>query len=274
MVEFEYMWTNYLRMRFYLGAYEICRLLIYVSSTQTQSCMKNITFLFLLLIIGGAGCKKDTPQPQFPEAGQTTDTLLTYLALGDSYTIGQSVQPAERYPVQLAKALEEKGIAVAAPAIIATTGWTTADLKRGIASAGIAGKQYDLVSLLIGVNNQYQGLSKQVYKREFTELLLMSINFAGGIKENVFVLSIPDYGYTPFGKSRKASISAEIDEFNSINKHITDSVGVSYYNITPISRNGLADPALVASDGLHPSGKMYAQWVDLIIEEVVEKVKE
>ncbi|AHM60070.1 lysophospholipase [Flammeovirgaceae bacterium 311] len=221
----------------------------------------------------GAGCKKDAPQPAAPAAPEPDQAnIATYLALGDSYTIGHGVQPAERYPVQLAKALREKGVAIEDPTIIATTGWTTADLKNGIAATGIAGNTYDLVSLLIGVNNQYQGRSPQEYRREFTELLLQSINYAGGNKENVFVLSIPDWGYTPFGRSRQTSISAEIDEFNIINKQITDSVGVSYYNITPISRNGLSDPSLVASDGLHPSGKMYSQWVDLILKSVQKKL--
>ena len=237
--------------------------------------MKNLSLLFLCLLLMAVACKKDAPQPTAPvaddEPAQTNG--VNYLALGDSYTIGHDVQPAERYPVQLAKALEEKGIAVAEPKIVATTGWTTGELKSGIANANIAGKKYDLVSLLIGVNNQYRGKSLQEYKREFTELLLMSINFAGGKKENVFVLSIPDYGYTPFGRSRQASISAEIDKFNAVNKQVTDSLGVSYYDITPISRNGLSDPELVASDGLHPSGKMYKQWVDLILADVVDKVK-
>lgn len=237
--------------------------------------MKNLLLLFLLLLFMGAGCKKDAAQPAAPTAPEPDKpSIATYLALGDSYTIGHGVQPVERYPVQLAKALREKGTAVEDPLIIATTGWTTADLKNGIAAAGIAGNTYDLVSLLIGVNNQYQGRSQQEYRREFTDLLLQSIKFAGGNKQNVFVLSIPDWGYTPFGRGRQTTISAEIDEFNSINKQITDSVGVSYYNITPFSRNGLSDPSLVASDGLHPSGKMYSQWVDLILEDVQKKIEE
>ena len=234
--------------------------------------MKKIPLLFLCLWMVMMSCKKEAPGPAAsPEAG--AENKLSYLALGDSYTIGEGVAPADRYPVQLKRELEKAGLEVADPTIIARTGWTTGDLKRAIASANIQGKEYDLVSLLIGVNNQFQGRSIQEYKREFTELLLMSIDLAGDNKENVFVLSIPDWGYTPFGKSRQPAVSAAIDNFNAVNKQVTDSLGVAYFNITPISRKGLQDPSLVASDGLHPSAKMYGQWVDLIADDVLQLIK-
>ena len=113
-------------------------------------------------------------------------------------------------------------------------------------------------------------MSLEEYKKEFRDLLLQSIAFANGDKEKVFVVSIPDYGYTPFGRNRQQEISAEIDAFNAAKRKITESMGVKYFNITPISRNGLSDPELVAGDDLHPSGKMYQQWVDLMKEEVLE----
>lgn len=193
---------------------------------------------------------------------------LSYLALGDSYTIGESVKESERWPVQLAKALTNKGIKVSPPQIIATTGWRTDNLKEAIINADLK-NNYDLVSLLIGVNNQYQGKPASQYAIEFEALLKMTIQFAKGKESNVFVVSIPDYGYTPFGISKKETISKQIDEFNAINQRIAEHYKVAYYNITDISRNGLTDPSLVAEDGLHPSGKMYTQWVDRMLEKFI-----
>lgn len=198
---------------------------------------------------------------------QTAKEPLKYLALGDSYTIGESVAEADRWPVQLAKALAQKGIPVAPPQIIATTGWRTDNLKNGIAIAQLKGT-YDLVSLLIGVNNQYQGKPADQYAIEYEDLLTTAIQLAGGKKENVFVVSIPDYGYTPFGKPKQPKISKELDEFNEINRRITDSYGITYVNITDISRHGWDDPELVAADGLHPSGKQYTLWVERIMKGV------
>ena len=181
-----------------------------------------------------------------------------FLALGDSYTIGESVAEAERWPNQLAAKLK-----LAAPHIIATTGWRTDNLKDAIEAANLK-PEYDLVSLLIGVNNQYQGKSIEIYEREFEELLQTSIKLAKGKKKNVFVVSIPDYGYTPFGKAKQEKISEELDQYNAINKPMAAKYGVKYFNITEISRKGLEDAELIAGDGLHPSGKMYAQWVEVI----------
>lgn len=188
---------------------------------------------------------------------------LKYLALGDSYTIGESVTEAERWPNQLADTLRKKNRDYGKPTIIATTGWRTDNLKNAMTIAQLK-NDYDMVSLLIGVNNQYQGKSSKEYEAEFEALLTWAIQLAKGKKENVFVVSIPDYGYTPFGKPKQATISAAIDLFNEINARITYKLGVKYFNITEISRDGLNDPALVAGDGLHPSGKMYSYWVELI----------
>lgn len=188
-----------------------------------------------------------------------------YLALGDSYTIGESVAENERWPVQLAEALRKKGRAVEGPRIIATTGWRTDNLKNAINIAQLK-DEYGLVSLLIGVNNQYQGKPIEQFTSEFEDLLKTAIKLAGGKKENVFVVSIPDYGYTPFGKPKQEKISKELDEYNKISRTITEKYGVKYFYITDISRKGLEDAALVAADGLHPSGKMYTQWVELILK--------
>jgi len=193
---------------------------------------------------------------------------VRYLALGDSYTIGQSVEPSGRWPQQLYDSLASRGYQIEALKIIAQTGWRTDNLMQAIENAAIT-TDYNLVSLLIGVNNQFQGGSIDTYKTEFEELLLTAIELAGGNKSSVFVLSIPDYSYTPFGEKRNAStISEEIEEFNLVNKNITDYYGISYYNITPISQLGLSNPELVAGDGLHPSEKMYSEWVNLILNNI------
>ena len=188
---------------------------------------------------------------------------IKYLALGDSYTIGESVTESERWPNQLVDSLAKKGIQLGKPTIIATTGWRTDDLRNAMTKTYLK-NEYELVSLLIGVNNQYQGKSSSIYASEFEELLKWAVRLAGGKKHRVFVVSIPDYGFTPFGKPKQEVISKAIDEFNEINAQIAYKYGIRYFNITDISRDGLSDPTLVAADGLHPSGKMYAYWVELI----------
>lgn len=198
----------------------------------------------------------------------STSKPIKFLALGDSYTIGESVDENLNWPNQLSEALVKRGFQIERPKIIATTGWRTDNLKEAIKTARRK-EEYSLVSLLIGVNNQYQGKSIEQYGPEFKELLLTAIKLAKGKKENVFVVSIPDYGYTPFGKPKQAEISKAIDQFNEINKSITDKMGVKYVSITEISRLGLDQPDLVAEDGLHPSGKMYSMWVERILQTLV-----
>lgn len=195
------------------------------------------------------------------------NSVIRFLALGDSYTIGESVAEDQRWPVQLAQALAKKGYRVAPPVIIATTGWRTDQLKEAV-TAKSPMSDYDLVSLLIGVNNQYQGRSISQYRKEFRDLLDMAVAHAGGNPSRVIVLSIPDYGYTPFGREKQAGISEAIDGFNAVNKTITERKGVTYIDITDISRRGLTDPELVADDGLHPSEKMYGLWVDRVMSSI------
>src|SRR6185436_2699165 len=188
---------------------------------------------------------------------------MHFLALGDSYTIGESVAASERWPVQLARLLREQQIAMDDPTIIARTGWTTAELAAGIDRAKAQGV-YDLVSLLIGVNNQYRGRSEEEYRREFVSLLQSAIGFADQRPGRVIVLSIPDWGVTPFAGGRdRAAIGAAIDRFNAINREETERAGAQYVDVTPVSREAVSDLALIARDGLHPSGKMYAEWARL-----------
>lgn len=190
---------------------------------------------------------------------------LRYLALGDSYTIGESVAVDERWPVQLVAAMRAQGLAIADPEIIAKTGWTTAELAEGIAQAQPQGP-YDLVSLLIGVNNQYRGLSQDAYRDEFVGLLETAVTLANNNPNRVFAVSIPDWGVTPFGQRRDfQGVSAAIDAFNAINRAETESRGIVYIDITPNSRQAINERTLIADDGLHPSGEMYRQWVELIL---------
>jgi lysophospholipase L1-like esterase len=191
-----------------------------------------------------------------------------YLALGDSYTIGESVDENQRFPVQLSARLRSDNIDLADPLIIAKTGWTTDELMSSINEKNLTGT-YDFVTLLIGVNNQYRGRSIENYREEFKTLLNKAISFAGGDVKKVLVISIPDWGVTPFAKDREADkIAKEIDEFNNINKTESISAGVNYSDITTISRKAKDDATLVAPDGLHPSGKMYTQWVDKFYSDV------
>jgi lysophospholipase L1-like esterase len=195
---------------------------------------------------------------------QLTNQPATYLALGDSYTIGEAVEAPERFPVQAASLLRAEGINISDPDIIAVTGWTTGNLLNAI-KENPPKENYSIVSLLIGVNNQYQGKPLDEYKAEFTTLVEAAIKYAGNNKDHVFVVSIPDWGVTPFAKERDTNkIAEEIDIYNQINKTISQDKGVNYLDITSISREGKADSSLQASDGLHPSGKQYALWARLL----------
>ena len=224
----------------------------------------RLTFLILLSISICARCQSGNSQTD------TTQVQYNYLALGDSYTIGESVEENERYPNQLAKALSDAYSSTFKAEIIAQTGWTTADLKNAIREAKLGNRKFDLVTLLIGVNNEFQQRSEEEYTCEFNQLLTKAIGFADGNANRVVVISIPDYGYTPFGSGRQASISSRIDRFNNINKEIAETMNVKYVSITEISRQGLVNPDLVAADGLHPSGMMYKKWVDLLLAELEE----
>jgi len=215
------------------------------------------------MLSGMNACTKDQNPDNTPIAG-SNDTIRYFLALGDSYTIGQSVSADQRFPNQTKGLLSSQNINMAQPDIIATTGWTTGNLISAL-NSNPPSRVYDVVSLLIGVNNQYQGRSQAEYRAEFELLLTKSISYAGGRANRVFVLSIPDYSVTPFAQNLDVMrIAREIDEFNAINKQIARQYGVTYIDITPISREGKTDPTLHATDGLHPSGKQYMRWSALL----------
>ncbi len=190
---------------------------------------------------------------------------MRFLALGDSYTIGESVDPGERWTVQLARLLREQGFDLEEVDIIATTGWTTDELAEGIKRAGPQGT-YELVSLLIGVNNQYRGRPLEEYREQFRGLLDQAMTFAGHEPGRVLVLSIPDWGVTPYAEGRdRAQIAREIDAFNAVNRDEALWAGARYVDVTSVSRMAAADAALIADDGLHPSGLMYREWAELAL---------
>jgi lysophospholipase L1-like esterase len=197
---------------------------------------------------------------------------FTYLALGDSYTIGESVPIYESFPYQTVQLLRHAGQNFHAAEIVAKTGWTTDELFNNITHTKLQ-SPYDFVSLLIGVNNQYRGRQADEYKTQFTELLQQAIAFAGNKPSHVIVLSIPDWGATPFAAGRDTSkIAAEIDAYNAANKSIAEKYKVHYIDITPGTREAATDDTLLATDKLHPSGKEYARWAKRLAEVVVSKL--
>jgi lysophospholipase L1-like esterase len=234
----------------------------------------HLALVFFTII---SGCsKKQSIRPVMPDVikGDTTMTnSRSYLALGDSYTIGEAVPLTQSFPYQLIDLLASSKIPTAHPTIIATTGWTTDNLINAIAHSGVTDKKYDIVTLLIGVNDQFQGLSQGNYRTKFVQVLHTAIDFANGDTSRVFVLSIPDYGVTPFAGGRDGVIGPLIDQFNTINKAESQKAGVNYLDITDISRNAANDGSLIAADGLHPSAKMYAQWVQRLESLVAARLK-
>lgn len=241
----------------------------------------KLIVLILNLSFGLAACEKDViviadpaPQGAIPDTS-TTASPVRYLALGDSYTIGEAVPESQRFPLQLAYQLRQDSFVLEEVRIIARTGWTTDELSAGILQADLPDTSFNLVSLLIGVNNQYRGRSLENYQEEFTTLVFRAIELAGDRPERVIVLSIPDYGVTPFVSSEEQArrIAAEIDAFNDAAAQICLAQQVRFLNITPISRLAADDHTLIASDGLHPSGKMYTLWVNEMLPIVKNMLK-
>lgn len=201
------------------------------------------------------------------------EKVLTYLALGDSYSIGESVLLYQSFPYQVVHLLRKKGLNFSAPEIIARTGWTTDELSAGIAACRFL-PQYNYITLLIGVNNQYRGRTVEEYKVEFETLLKQALQLAEGKKERVIILSIPDYSVTPFAASMdKEKIAKEIDLFNSVSKAVSIQYKVHYIDITPESRDVSEDPSFVAEDKLHPSAKAYKKWAEKVAEIIYGQLK-
>lgn len=224
-----------------------------------------IVLLIIPLLVSFTACSKNNNTNNSPAAMNTTnDTGKRYLALGDSYTIGQSVAENERFPAQTVALLRAQNITIKDPQYIAVTGWTTANLMAAINSQNPQGP-FDAVTLLIGVNDQYQGVDTATYKTRFTPLLNKAVQLAGGKAMHVFVLSIPDYSVTAFvPQADKARVRREVDIFNAINKQVTLQNNIAYIDITPSTLQGETNPSLIASDGLHPSGLEYKKWAEML----------
>ncbi|RXG18253.1 lysophospholipase L1-like esterase [Leeuwenhoekiella aestuarii] len=241
--------------------------------------MKNYTLYILnavtILILLGCGVTEETTSTieELPIAEENSD--YSYLALGDSYTIGESVCNTCRFPIQLENALEQLTNKSVHTDIIATTGWRTDNLIKAIEDQN-PDKTYDFVTLLIGVNNQFQRTPFSVYESEFPQLLTTAITLAQGKKERVIIVSIPDYAFTPYGQttSNPQQISDELDKYNAHAKEVAEKRGVKFLNITDITRRGIAEPNLVASDGLHPSEDAYAEFVDRLLPIVNTIIKD
>jgi acyl-CoA thioesterase-1 len=219
----------------------------------------------------GVMCCSSTPEVQPMIEEEAVSTAKSYLALGDSYTIGTSVSFSENFPNQLSDSILTKTGDSLLVKIIAQNGWRTDDLQEGIERADLEEK-YDLISLLIGVNNQYQRMPIADFERDFRSLLDSAIMYSGGEKDHIFVVSIPNYGYTPFGASKKEEITAELTLFNVWSKAICEEYGIDYYTITDISLEAETNAAFRAKDDLHPSRAQYAAWVSSFLDKVMKKL--
>lgn len=233
--------------------------------------LKNI-FLFLLLPLLSCSQSKMPMTDMHPEP-PGNQMSLKYLALGDSYTIGEGVAESERWPVQLRDQLNREGIQVINPKIIARTGWTTDELENAI-EAEVLTDTFDLVSLLIGVNNQYRGRTPEQFRPDLVRLIDKALYFAANDTSRVFMVSIPDWGVTPFANGRdQQKIASEIDAFNAVIREEALGRNILFVDITPISREAASDLSLLAPDNLHPSASMYRRWVDEILPLLMNQIQ-
>lgn len=230
----------------------------------------KFSFLPAILLLA---CVQHTADSDMIVNPNADASKYTFLSLGDSYTIGESVSESYRWSVQLAGMLRKDSVDVSDPDIIARTGWTTAELQNAIKASGNQ-KTYSLVSLLIGVNNQYRGQSQDQYRTEFQELLQTATRFAGNKANHVFVLSIPDWGASPYATGRnRTQIAREIDQFNAIAKDECQKSSIVYIDITPTTRSAADDDTQFASDGLHYSEKQMRRWAEMSLSVVEEILK-
>ncbi len=237
--------------------------------------MRRSLLPLLMLVVGALACV-GVWSFAANSALQERKSMHSFLALGDSYTIGESVRDTERWPVQLAARLREQGIVIDAPRIVATTGWTTDELSAAMDDTTFA-PPYALVTLMIGVNNQFRGRDVAEYRVQFDALLLRAIRLAGNDATRVIVLSIPDWGATPFGHASGrdlAHVSAQIDAFNATARAATMAHGAAWVDVTPVSRAVAHDPSLAAYDGLHPSATMYSRWVELVLPVAGQRLRQ
>ena len=233
--------------------------------------LKLFFYIAFIMLVSAYACKQDMGQPTPPVNNGNRNNHYRFLALGDSYTIGQSVAEKERFPEQTRAKLTAAGKYIDNVIYIAATGWMTTDLQNAMDQQNPEGP-FDIVTLLIGVNDQNKQRDTTGYSYKFTRLLQKAVQLAGDKHDHVFVISIPDYSVTPYGWIDDTMfIRKQIDMFNSINLRVANAYNISYTNITPLSREAFNDPSLIAGDGLHPSGKMYEKWADLL-EPAIKKI--
>jgi lysophospholipase L1-like esterase len=235
------------------------------------------SFFLILCFVGlSSSCENNNMELKASPTMTPVAATHTYLALGDSYTIGESVLQSDNFPNQVVTLLKAEQIDIQPPRIVAKTGWTTDELEGGITQArenGLLLPTYDFVSLLIGVNNQYRGRTVEDYKPGFEELLKKAIRFAGDRADRVIIVSIPDWGVTPFANGRdRTQIASEIDAYNAANRQLALHYKVQYIDITPWTREAATDLSLLAPDGLHPSAKEYNRWAIKIAEWIKSKL--
>ncbi|WP_235291024.1 SGNH/GDSL hydrolase family protein [Portibacter lacus] len=225
------------------------------------------SLLFILLLTGCGGLMdNETEKEEEKESMEENASAVNYLALGDSYTIGESVGEKERFPYQLIHSELTEPHELGKYKIIAKTGWTTRDLLNAMDKENLVAGDYDFITLLIGVNNQYQGKDFELFKTEFNELMDRATSLLNGDASKVIVVSIPDYSVTPFaGNSNKDKIAREIKEYNDYKEKVAKERGAPYVYITDLTQNAASDLSLLAGDQLHPSGKSYGQWVERIL---------
>ena len=227
----------------------------------------------LLIALVGCSSESDSLLVATPGGTDPTDAPINLLALGDSYTVGEQVGKLESWPVQLVRSMRVAGRAVSEPTIVAVSGWATSDLIQALQLTDLE-SPFDVVTLQIGVNNQFRQGTVVDFEADLAELTKTSIDLVGGDASRVILLSIPDWSVTPFAEgSPKDQIAGEIDEFNAVVRAQAETSGTHFIDITPISRRAENELELVASDGLHPSAKMYAEWVELIqvvVEEIID----
>ena len=233
--------------------------------------MKNTCFIIgLSYWLVSALCASPKFYFQFPGIDKMQDSIpITYLAVGDSYTIGESVAVQDRFPNQTVQLLRAKGIQVEEPEIIARTGYTCANIIKALEKSS-KHNNYQLMTILAGVNDQFQGYDTADYRIQFTKLLKLALEKVNGHSNKIFVLSIPDYSVTPFGKGNKKT-QQEIGYFNAINKQVSQHLGMHYVDISFISKQAANDPLLTAMDGLHPSHNQYQLWSQLLMEAIISK---
>lgn len=234
----------------------------------------KLSVYLLPLLISLLSCQSQKVQSTQAKPIESQEELkINYLALGDSYTIGEGVKVSERYPNQLASYLSKRDIIVEEPKIIAKTGWRCDELISAFKKAEL-NQKYDLVSLLIGVNNQYQNKAIKEFKADLETLIKLAVDQSKYGEQGVVLISIPDYGVTPFAKEKQPKkISVEIDQYNQICKEMASTFKLDFYYITDISRNASVDPTLLAEDQLHPSAKMYQLWVEDFGTQIERKIR-